>query len=145
MGGTPYNSIEEHLADAFGRKASKFNATCNDYVILGIGQENEMVGKAMSEAPIHFAQNGNMGPDNRYNRFVAVFEVARQTGTPGALVGSSQPVDEQGNNLAATDIDCGATAHPARFIGTAMLMMPPHLWGLANAQGHTYANIAAGN
>ncbi len=137
-----YGSIEKALADAFGRQPSKFNATCNDYIILGIGQENEMVGKAMSEAPVHFAQNGNMGPDNNYNRFVAVFEVQKVKGAQ-TVNAPSAPVDANGNAL--TSVDCGQTIHPAKFIGSAMLMMPDHLWGLAHAQGHTYTNIANGN
>ena len=141
--GQNYNSIEEHLADATGMQASKFNATCNDYVIMGIGQESEMVGKAMTDAPVHFAQNGNMGPDYKYNRFVAVFEVDRQNGTVTTMVNGSVPVDAQGNAL--TSVNCGTRTHKAKFIGTAMLMMPPHLWGLAYSQGHTYNNIANGN
>jgi len=145
VGTDDYASIEAHLGDAFGAHPSKFNATCNDYVILGIGQENEMVGRAMSDAPVHFAQNGNMGPDHKYNRFVAVFEVDKANGTPAALTTNSQPVDALGNNITAPNMDCGTRTHKAKFIGTAMLMMPPHLWGLAHSLGHTYNNIANGN
>jgi len=145
----PYNSIEEHLADSFGMQAKKFNATCNDYVVLGVGQENEMVGKAMSDAPVHFARNGNMGPDKKYNRYVAIFEVPRTTNAAAALATNSHPYDANGNVIATgSTVDCSnisGDVHPAKFIGTAMLMSPPHLWGLAHSLGHTYNNIANGN
>jgi len=158
-GGDAYGSIEAHLADATGQKRSNFNATCNDYVILGIGQENSMIGKAMSDAPVHFAQNGNMGPDFKYNRFVAIFEVDKANGTPAALATNSKPVSAAGIPLTVSTttgtgatatttpgtLNCGVHTHPAKFIGTAMLMSPPHLWGLAHSLGHTYNNIAAGN
>lgn len=135
VGTDNYASIEEHLADAFGKLRTEFNATCNDYVILGIGQESEMTGRAIQDAPIHFAQNGNMGPDKKYNRFVAVFEVDKANGTAGAAATNSVP----------PSLDCGTSTHAAKFIGTAMVMGPPHLWGLSHSLGHTYENIAAGN
>ncbi|OQK17207.1 hypothetical protein AU255_04760 [Methyloprofundus sedimenti] len=143
VGTDDYASIEEHLADATGAQISHFNATCNDYVLFGIGQENEMIGKAMTDAPIHFAQQGAMGPDNNYNRFVAIFEVDKANGTGVVLAANSLPEDELGNALATAD--CGTSTHAAKFIGTAMLMMPPHLWGLAHSLSHTYENIANGN
>ena len=156
-----YGSIELHLADSFGMQAKKFNATCNDYIILGVGQENEMVGKAMSDAPVHFAKNGNMGPDKKYNRYVAIFEVPRTASATAALATDSHPYDANGTVIATatgtgtatatgtgSTVDCSnisGDVHPAKFIGTAMLMSPPHLWGLAHSLGHTYNNIANGN
>jgi len=133
VGTDNYGSIELHLADATGQLASNFNATCNDYVILGVGQENSMIGTAMTDAPVHFAQNGNMGPDNNYNRFVAVFEVDKANGLAAAAATSSVP----------PTLECGDSTHAAKFVGTAMLMMPPHLFGLAHELGHAYSNIAA--
>lgn len=144
VGTDNYASVEEHLADATGRLKSDFNATCYDYVILGIGQESELIGKSMSDAPIHFAQNGNMGPDNKYNRFVAIFEVDKSNASAVTPAAPSVPVDATGTALTSVDCSVGGT-QGARFIGTAMLMAPPHLWGLAHSLGHTYNNIAAGN
>ncbi|NOR68466.1 MAG: hypothetical protein GQ532_02010 [Methylomarinum sp.] len=143
VGTDNYASIEVHLADATGQLASNFNATCNDYVVLGIGQENQMIGTAMTDAPVHFAQNGNMGPDSNYNRFVAIFEVDKSNAPAAVPAAPSVPVDSSGT--AITPVNCGASVHPARFVGTAMLMMPPHLFGLAHELGHAYSNIAAGN
>ncbi|MBE0437981.1 MAG: type II secretion system protein, partial [Methylomicrobium sp.] len=70
-------SIENHLAEAFERPITQFNATCYDYVVFGIGDRTDLIGSTMSTAPVHFASQGSMGPANRYNRFVAVFEVSK--------------------------------------------------------------------
>ncbi|WP_305906755.1 hypothetical protein Q9L42_019310 [Methylomarinum sp. Ch1-1] len=113
--------IETHLATAFGRQATNFNSTCYDYIVMGVGQESEMTGRAIQEAPVHFAQNGDMGPDKRYNRFVSVFQVDKDNSTAG----------------------CSTNTEQAKFIGTAMIMMPNHIIGLAEEMDAAYANIAA--
>ena len=128
-------TIENHLADAFGLQQTEFNAGCNDYIVLGIGQESQLIGRTMSDAPIHFAQNGDMGPNNKYNRFVAVFEVDKADG-------STAITDADARDNGST-IDCGVTTQGAKFIGTAMIMMDGHLRGLAHEMNHTYTNIAA--
>ncbi len=123
----PFTSVEEHLAFAFynstaPQNVNKFNATCYDYIVLGVGPENEMIGTVMADAPLHFASAGGMGPDKRYNRFVTVFRVDKSNTAP-----------------------CSENTEPAKFIGSAMLMMPPHLWGLAHTQAHTYENMTNKN
>ncbi|BCX82749.1 hypothetical protein MIT9_P2335 [Methylomarinovum caldicuralii] len=91
---------------------------CYDYVVFGVGPESEMVNTVMSDAPLHFASTGGMGPENKYNRFVAVFRVDKSNTAP-----------------------CSENTEPAKLVGSAMLMMPPHLFGLAHTQSHTYENI----
>jgi hypothetical protein len=77
-----------------------------------------MVGKVMSDAPLHFAATGGMGPEQKYNRFVAVFKVDKSNSS-----------------------GCSDHTEPAKLVGSAMLMMPNHLFGLAHTQAHTWENI----
>jgi len=137
-----YLSIEDHLADAFGTQAKFFNATCNNYVIVGVGQESTLTQQTIADAPVHFAQNGNMGPEKKYNRFVAVFEVDKSDLT-SVSVGGSAPNVSHPNGLTTGTVDCSGATNKAKFIGTAMLMGANHLFGLAHSFGHTYANIAS--
>jgi type II secretory pathway pseudopilin PulG len=130
-------SIENHLATAFGRQVSDFDSTCYDYVVMGIGQESEMTGRVLQEAPIHFAQNGDMGPQNKYNRFVAVFQVDKLMAASAA--GTAQ-IDAGGATEPTSG--CKAGVEQAKFIGTAMVMMPNHIIGLAEELGTAYANMA---
>jgi len=132
LGAGDAGSVEAHLADSFGNKVTAYDSTCYDYIVMGVGQESQMTGRTIQDAPVHFAQNGDMGPEFKYNRFVAVFEVDKADATIAAAPGGS--VD--GNN-------CSASVEPAKLIGTAMLMMPSHLFGLAHELDHTYSNVAA--
>ncbi len=123
-----FSSTAQHLAFAFYNSTdpdnvAKFNTTCYDYVVFGVGPESEMKGTVMSDAPLHFAATGGMGPENKYNRFVAVFQVDKDNTTAG----------------------CSTTTEPAKLVGSAMLMMPNHLFGLAHTQAHTWENIADRN
>ncbi len=126
--GGPFASAAEHLAYAFyhstnAANVAKFNTTCYDYVVFGVGPESEMKGTVMSDAPLHFAATGGMGPEHKYNRFVAVFQVDKDDTTSG----------------------CSDHTEPAKLVGSAMLMMPNHLFGLAHTQAHTWENIADRN
>jgi len=130
-------SVEQHLAAAFERDVNTFDSACYDYVAFGIGDKSDLIGSTMSTAPVHFAQQGAMGPANRYNRFVAVFQVDKigATGTPNA----------PGGDAANTTGDCSANVEGAKFIGSAMSMaaMSGHLWGTSHSLAHTWQNIAA--
>lgn len=128
-------TIEEHLAAAFERPATNFDSACYDYIAFGIGDKTDLIGSTMSTAPVHFASQGAMGPTNRYNRFVAIFQVdkvnaAGIASTPGGVA--------DGN-------ECSASVEPAKFIGAAMSMaaMSGHLWGTSHSLAHSYENIAA--
>ncbi len=68
--------------------------TVNDYiyVMLGVGPENDMTGRTVQSAPVHFAQIGAMNANNRYNRFVAIFKVDNDPdvgGGAGGIEGAS--------------------------------------------------------
>ncbi|MGR8950816.1 MAG: type II secretion system protein [Gammaproteobacteria bacterium] len=123
-------SVEEHLAAAFERPVNKFDSACYDYAVFGIGDSTDLIGKTMSTAPVHFAQQGTMGPVNKYNRFVAVVQI-----------------DKNGAAVAPTANTSGCTAgmEPAKFIGAAMAMgtSAGHLWGTSHSLAHSWENIAA--
>lgn len=116
-------TVAEHMAAAFERPIANFNDTCYDYVAFGIGDKTDLIGSTMSTAPVHFAQQGTMGPVNRYNRFVAVVQVDKDNTTAG----------------------CSGSTEPAKFIGAAMAMGAGagHLWGTSHSLAHTWENIAA--
>ena len=74
------------LAKILGRSASTIDTSANDYLVFGIGSDSGMVGKTMSEAPVHFAKTGAMSAANKYNRILAVYSVSK-TGVQCTLNG----------------------------------------------------------
>jgi len=65
----------------------------NYYIVFGIGSGSSMIGKTIHEAPVHFAQTGNMSADSKYNRLVALFEVPKSGMMPRAkFLGSLMPM-----------------------------------------------------
>jgi type II secretory pathway pseudopilin PulG len=138
VGTHTFATIEEHLAYTFQRPVSNFDSTCYDYVAFGIGEGSELTGKAMSTAPVHFASQGGMGPVNKYNRFVGVFQVDKLAAASAPAAVGTTGINSKG---------CNAGTEAAKFIGSAMSMgqMSGGLWGLAQSQSHSYENIAAGN
>jgi type II secretory pathway pseudopilin PulG len=134
---TDGTSIESHLASAFERNINSFDATCYDYVVFGIGDKTDLIGSAMSTAPVHFASQGAMGPANRYNRFVTVWQVDK--------INAAGTANAPGGLPANTTGDCSASVEPAKFIGAAMTMgaASGHLWGTSHSLAHTWENVAA--
>jgi len=74
------------LAAILGRSASTIDTSANDYLVFGVGSDSGMVGKTMSEAPVHFAKTGAMSAANKYNRILAVYSVSK-TGVQCTLNG----------------------------------------------------------
>jgi len=115
------------------------------YVVFGLGQANTAVGKTLQDAPVHFAKSGNMNASNKYNRFLAVFELWDRdlAGTCSDTAGSESEaaclgLATPGTWTAATA--SWATARPARLAGTAMAMM--ELTGLGTELGSYYTNAS---
>jgi len=50
----------------------------NHYVVFGLGDDSTIAGQTVSDVPVHFASNADMGADKRYNHFVLVFEVPKE-------------------------------------------------------------------
>jgi len=67
----------ENDADLSAILGRSVNTSANDYIVFGVGQDSEMVGKTVSEAPVHFAKTGAMSANNKYNRILAVYQVAK--------------------------------------------------------------------
>jgi len=78
------------LAGILGRPVSTIDTDANDYIVFGIGQDSGMVGKTISEAPVHFAKTGAMSAANKYNRILAVYSVPRI----GCIAASGQGITE---------------------------------------------------
>ena len=49
------------------------------YVVLGVGSQSELIGKTMTEAPVHFPESGAEDPNTSYQRFFAVFQITDGT------------------------------------------------------------------
>lgn len=49
-------------------------------ILLGVNQNNEMIGRTMTTAPVHFPANKSTNPSLVYSRFLAVFDVDMRGG-----------------------------------------------------------------
>jgi len=141
---------DSDLGDILGRTV---DTSVNDYIVLGVGQESSMVGKTISEAPVHFAQTGAMSADNKYNRIVAIFEVPNATTVTneGFCIGKTS--DGTAVVVTSTMMTCEAVVTSpatagewtmvmrpkAKFITTAMPMMV--LEGLGGALQSHYSSV----
>jgi len=68
---------DDDLAFILGRPAGSINTTTTDYLAFGVGSSSGMVGKTISEAPVHFAKTGAMSAANKYNRILAIYAVPK--------------------------------------------------------------------
>lgn len=50
--------------------------TAGTYVLLGVGNQSEMIGRTLTDAPVHFPELAIENPAVIYNRFLAVFEIS---------------------------------------------------------------------
>ena len=60
------------------------------YVVLGVGNNNDAVGKSMLDAPVHFLPNGGSN-EEIYSRFLVVLRIPGEEG--GAILSSVVTVD----------------------------------------------------
>jgi hypothetical protein len=117
---TGYASVEMHLAKALGGAGMDYDTTCYDYVAMGIGDANEMVGNTMTSSPVHFPENADLGPVQKYNHYVAIIQVDKLN------TGSCSPLTEK-----------------AKFLGVVMNVPnypTSHLFGSGQALAYTYEN-----
>jgi prepilin-type N-terminal cleavage/methylation domain-containing protein len=56
------------------------------YVVLGLGSRNSMIGKTVADAPVHFPDNPDDDPSRFYSRFGVVFKVNVGRALPVAVV-----------------------------------------------------------
>lgn len=50
------------------------------YAIFGIGQKSELIGRTISEAPIHFSDEAGQDAGTVYSRFGAIYKIANAAG-----------------------------------------------------------------
>lgn len=61
--------------DATGATVNVDQSGAHMLILLGINQNNEMIGKTMTTAPVHFPANKTTNPSIVYSRYLAVFDV----------------------------------------------------------------------
>jgi len=134
-----------------------------DYVVFGVGSDSSLVGKTIATAPVHFAQQGAMGPKSKYNRFGVVFEVPNATvlAQGGYCAGSLDTLGASADVAAITEALCAdpdadgsltlleeagvwteSAAARAKFAGSIMLM--PMIEGQEAALQNHYDKAAEG-
>lgn len=96
--------VPAHLAYALGGNAASYDTTCYNYIGMGIGDGNEMVGTAMQSAPVLFVPNGDFNPEKAYARYIAIFKIQKST-TGEGCADQVQPATFLG---AVADMDFGA-------------------------------------
>jgi len=65
------------LDDLGHRLGKPVNTHIYHYVAFGIGDDATIAGQTVSDVPVHFSRNGDMGANNAYNHFVGVFEILK--------------------------------------------------------------------
>jgi len=134
-------TIEDYLADVFGTTANNFDGqNCYTYVAFGIGNQSSLTGTVMSTAPVHFNADGSSGPNSKYNRYVAIYQVdAVNNASPiaGVATGLDPIVKTKG---------CPSGIESAKYIGSVIAgnVTEGRLLGLARTQGQTHKNINKG-
>jgi len=138
-------SNDADLSKILGRTV---DTTTSDYVVFGVGQESTMVGKTMSEAPVHFAKTGAMSAANKYNRILAVYSVSKgfcagfyTDSTATTTADAVQPTTMMTCNSTAGNAGGGmwTGAGKAKFETTVMPMMM--LEGLGGALASHYSSV----
>jgi prepilin-type N-terminal cleavage/methylation domain-containing protein len=124
------DQIKNQLIYAFGGDGNSYDTACHNYIVMGIGSSNSMVGSVMQSVPVHFSGTGANSTDKTYNRYLAVFAVPNGTTTPGTT-------DQ------VTGKDCTAElGESATFIGTALIFSGfPAIVGLNGSQQFTNSNL----
>lgn len=118
-GGAALDTVSEHLAYALGGNADDYDTTCYSYVAMGVGDNSELIGKGLQTAPVLFVPNGDLGPENKYGRFIAIFK--------------TQSVNAFGSN-------CPDQIQPAEFIGVVANMDFGALVGSSASQQWSTSN-----
>ncbi len=119
-------SVEDHLALALGGSAKDYDNTCYDYVALGIGDGNKMVGNTIQSAPVHFPEDAALGPVDYYNHYVAIVQVDKAN---------------SGNGVNGTP--CSTQTEKAKFLGVVMnvpFYPGSYLFGANQSLAYGYEN-----
>lgn len=123
--GTSAGTIPGHLSVALGKAPMDYSTTCYDYVVIGLGDANGLVGKTIASSPVHFPEDATKGPVDYYNHYMAVLQVDKDN----------------------TTASCSSITEAAKFLGVVMNVpnySGSHLFGVNAALGYTYENQLSG-
>ncbi len=102
------------------------NRTGDRFVLFGLGAPCRMFGRTMTEAPTHFSDGRLGNPNERYMRFVAVYQV-----------GEEKWNETQGRNY--------YIALPRARLRGVLAMHPTGLEGLTDHVGDFWSEVNSGN
>jgi len=132
------------LNDLGTRMGTPTDPSVYHYLAFGVGDDSKIVGQTVSQVPVHFAANGDMGANNAYNHFVAIFEVLKQD---ACVVGVSGWASVYSPDLAtASDGDPSAVVVAGIVADTGGTVIAPtsaELSGAANQADCLALNTAA--
>ncbi len=86
--GAPLEEISDSMSLAFldpsvaQAEGISTNGPEDRFVVFGLGSPCRMFGRTINEAPVHFSDGLDGNPNERYMRFVAVFQVAGHVPNP---------------------------------------------------------------
>jgi hypothetical protein len=83
--GGALSAVKDHLAYALGGNKTDYDESCYSYVAMGVGDNSELIGKGLQSAPVLFVPNGDLGPEKKYGRFIAIFK-AQSNNSWGAMM-----------------------------------------------------------
>jgi type II secretory pathway pseudopilin PulG len=114
-GGT---AVDYHMQTAFGGATTDYNTTCYDYFVFGVGNDSDLTGTTIASPPVHFSEDGSANAIEKYNRFLAVYQVDKSnSGT------------------------CTSWTESAKFMGVAMNGSYGHLWAQNSALSFAYEHM----
>jgi len=118
------------ITDLSSVMGKPLNTKRNHYVVFGLGDDSTIAGSTLSDVPVHFSQNGDMGANKAYNHFTVVFEVPKGAYCDG----------ENGTIMGAND---GATTVVAADLVTAADAVATPSLANCNAAAMTVASTGA--
>ena len=110
--GGALSNLKDHLAYALGGNRLDYDESCYSYVAMGVGDNSELIGKGLQSAPVLFMPNGDLGPEKKYSRFIAIFKVQSNNGWGSMMEDGTTPCPDQIQPAtflgAVADMDFGA-------------------------------------
>lgn len=130
VGAADAGSVEKHLAKALGRDPMVYNTTCYDYVVMGIGDNSELIQSTTTNAPVVLVNDPDNAPSARYAHYMAVIQV-----------------DKDNSSTPMMGAPCSTVTEKAKFLGVVANVPASEsgsLVGVRTQLNTAYANKAAG-
>jgi len=103
---TTNHATRQLLSTLLGGAGMDYYPECHDYIVMGIGDSSELIGKTMTSSPVNFAKNAEEGPVQNYNHYIAVFQVDRANAGGASLMGDTH--------------ECSTITESVKFLGTVL-------------------------